>query len=333
MAADPNKLKKITEIGRSEILFSAARVPDSTRVYVGASDFKVYDFDLSQDKLEPKSFAGHDSYVTGVVLAGQNVVSCSYDGKLIWFNRESGEIVRKVDAHDKWIRGLRISPDATMLVSVADDMVCKLWDAESGKLLRELRGHEQRTPNHFPSMLYTSAISPDGKYIATADKVGHVVVWEAATGDEVTTLETPTMYTWDPKARIHSIGGVRSLAFSPDGSLLAVGGMGQVGNIDHLGALARVEIFDWRKGEQTHEFPGDEHKGLVEYLRFHPDGDWLLAAGGDNSGFIKFFDLEKKKIIHQDKAAMHVHDLVLNEALDTIYAFGHTKMAIYELKA
>ena len=47
---------------------------------------------------------------------------------------------------------------------------------------------------------------------------------------------------WDPKARIHSIGGIRSLAFSTDSTQLAVGGTGKINNIDHLEALARVEI-------------------------------------------------------------------------------------------
>lgn len=333
MASDPNKLKKITEFGRSEILFCAARVPNSTRVFAGASDFKVYDFDLSQEKLEPKELVGHNSYVTGVALAGEHVVSGAYDGKLIWWKQDGGEIVRTVDAHQKWIRGVRATPDQTLVVSVADDMVCRLWDAATGELVRELRGHEAETPHHFPSMLYCCAVSPDGKYIATGDRVGHVVVWETATGNQAATLETPIMYTWDPKARIHSIGGIRSLAFSPDGRLLAVGGMGQVGNIDHLGALARVEVFDWRKQERTHEFPGDEHKGLVEHMVFHPDGQRLLAAGGDHGGFIKFLDLDKKKILKQDKAPMHVHEFALNEQRDTMYAFGHNKIAVFEFKA
>src|SRR5881275_1492625 len=164
-------------------------------------------------------------------------------------------------------------------------MVCRLWDVATGKKLTELRGHQEMTPHHFPSMLYAVTFSPDGHYLATGDKVGHVVVWDVATGKEAATLEAPGMYTWDPVQRRHSIGGIRSLAFSPDGKRLAVGGIGKVGNIDHLEGKPRVEVFDWAKGTRTHEFAGAPFKGLVEHLEFHPRSDWLLAAGGANDGF------------------------------------------------
>ena len=121
------------------------------------------------------------------------------------------------------------------------------------------------------------------------------------------------------------------MAFSPDAKLLAVGGMGTVANIDHLGGMARVEVFDWRKGERTHEFPGDTYKGLVEQLAFHPDGEWLLAAGGDHNGFIQFFDLDASKIVKQDKAPMHVHDFTLSSTADTIYAAGHENIVVWTL--
>src|SRR5207302_904674 len=141
---------------------------------------------------------------------------------------------------------------------------------------------------------YAVAVTPDGKHVATGDKVGHVVVWDAATGKQVAALEAPEFYTWDPTARRHSIGGVRALAFAPDGALLAVGGIGKIGNIDHLEGKPRVEVFDWRRGTHTHLLQG-EGKGLVEHLAFHPKGDWLLAAGGTNDGLLMFLDLNKSK--------------------------------------
>ncbi len=329
--ANPEKLKLVKDFSSKGVLFSIARMPDSTRAFLGCSDFKVYDIDFADAKPEPKEIGGHASYVTSVALAGQTVISGSYDGKLIWWDVEKRTQVRAVDAHSKWIRRVVASPDKKIIASVADDMVCKLWDAESGKLLREMRGHKELTPNNFGSMLYACAFSPDGKYVATGDKVGHVVVWEVETGKQIATVETPGMYTWDPVQRRHSIGGIRSLAFSPDGKLLAVGGMGKVGNIDHLEGKARVEVFDWQKGERTHEFPGDKFNGLVEQLAFHSNGDWLVGAVGAGDGFLLFFNLADKKVIRQEKVAMHVHAIALSDDCETIYAVGHGKMMIFSM--
>lgn len=332
-APDPNNLKVVKEVNRAGILFAIAQQPASSRLFVGSSDFKVHDFDVMAEKPEPVEYAGHESYVTGVALAGKHLVSGGYDGRLIWWDTETKQQVRSIHAHTRWIRDIAATPDGKHVVSVADDMVCRIWDVATGKLVRDLLGHDSRTPHHFPSMLYACAISPDGRYVATGDRVGKNVVWDLANGRQLATLETPIMYTWDPKARIHSIGGVRSLAFSSDSRLLAVGGMGQVGNIDHLGGLARVEVFDWQKGERTHEFAGDEYNGLVERLVFAPQDQWLLAAGGDNAGFLKFFDLAASKLITQSKAPMHVHDLVLSDNGGTIYAAGHGKAVVWNLVA
>jgi hypothetical protein len=153
-----------------------------------------------------------------------------------------------------------------------------------------------------------------------------------ASGKQVATLEAPGMYTWDPVQRRHSIGGLRALAFAPDGRLLAAGGIGKIGNIDHLDGKARVEVFDWRKGERTHELASDKFKGLVERLAFHPGGDWLLAAGGANDGFLWFLDLGAKKALRQEKVPMHVHDVALGEGADTAYVAGHGKIMVYEMK-
>jgi WD40 repeat protein len=332
MAANLDQLKVVKEVSRSDIVFALARMPGTSRLFFGSSDFKVYDIDLAEPKPEAREIGAHTSYVTGLALAGNKVVSGSYDGCLIWWDVDKRSQIRTVEAHAKWIRRVVATRDGQKVASVGDDMVCRLWEAGSGKPLCELRGHQEKTPHHYPSMLFACAFAQDGKYVATGDKVGHIVVWETASGKQAATLETPIMYTWDPVQRRHSIGGIRSLAFSPDGNLLAAGGIGKIGNIDHLEGKAQVEVFDWKKGQRTHEFASDKFKGLVEHLQFHPQDDWLLGAGGARDGFLQFFDLKDKKILRQDKAAMHVHDLALNEEADTFFVAGHGKILVYAMK-
>jgi hypothetical protein len=325
----PSKLKAVKDIARKDILFAVARLPGTSRLLLGSSDFKVHDLDLDQAKPESRERAGHSSYVTGVIVAGQSVISGGYDGKVIWWDLDKRRPARIVDAHAKWIRALALSPDGGTVASVGDDMVCRLWDATTGTKRHELRGHKEKTPHHFPSMLHACAFSPDGKYLATGDKVGHVVIWETASGKQAGIVEAPGLYTWDPEQRLHSIGGIRALAFSADGQLLAAGGVGKINNIDSLAGPARVEVFDWAKGERTHEFSGNN--GLVTHLTFHPQGEWLLAAGGGDH-FVLFLDLKTKKVLHQHKAPMFIHAALLNEACDTLVAVGHNKIVVLEMK-
>jgi WD40 repeat protein len=332
LAPDPEKLKAVKQLSRPDIVFALARKPRTNQVFCGGSDFSVYELDLDQPKPEPKELGRHDSYITGLALSGATLVSGGYDGRLIWWNVDSHSKIREVPAHSRWIRRVIASPDGSFIASVADDMVCRVWEISSGRLVRELRGHAELTPTHFPSMLFALAISPDGRLLATGDKVGHIVVWDVESGRSLATLEAPELYTWDPVQRLHSIGGIRSLAFSPDGKTLAAGGSGQISNIDHLDGKALVEVFDWQTGARAHTFASDKFKGLVQHLSFHPKGDWLLAAGGgDKDGFLMFYNVAAKKSLAQEKAPMVIHDLTLNEASDKIYAVGHRKIVVFSM--
>lgn len=333
MTADPTQLRKVDEYSSKEIAFCISRAPEPERYFYGSSDFHVYEFDTNTEKPESVPLNGlpHESYVQGIATVADLVVSAGFDGKLIWWDSATRERRRAVQAHERWIRALAASPDGQFLVTVADDMHCKVWNAQTGELIRTHEDHAKTTPHHFPSMLYAVAVSPDGRLIATGDRTGHVVIRELGGGEKVGELEAPGMYTWDPKARIHSIGGIRSLAFSPDTTLLAVGGMGEVGNIDHLGGKSRVEVFAWQKSERILELENEKHKGLVERIAFHDTGEWFIAAGGDNGGFVSIFGTEDGKTLAQEQAPGHVHDLAWSNDGVSFLTVGHGKVAKWQL--
>ena len=334
VATLPNVVKVQKAFSLPGIGFCLATAPDMSLIYTGLSDFSILRANLSAEKIEPSAVGanGHTSYVMGLVRCGETIVSGGYDCSLIWWQAESGEIIRRVaDAHGKWIRMLAASPDQTRIASVADDMLTKLWDAATGECLATWGGYDLKTPQGFPSMLYAVAYSADGKWLATGDRTGRVLVRDATSGQIVATIETPVMYTWDPTARRHSIGGIRSLAFSNDSSQLAVGGMGKVGNIDHLEGVSRIEVFNWQTGTRRFEIEDSKHKGLVEALQFGPGDAYLVSAGGDNSGFVSVWNMTDGKLLTQDKAPMHVHDFELSTDGRSVTAVGHQQGAVIDL--
>jgi WD40 repeat protein len=330
----PNVIKVQKKFSLPGIGLCLASRTDKSLIYTGLSDFSIVRIDVATEKIEPAVIGsnGHSSYVMGLVRCGDTLVSGGYDCSLIWWNADTGETIRRVsDAHARWIRMLAVSPDQSRIASVGDDMKTKLWDAATGDCVGTWGDYELKTPHGFPSMLYATTFSPDGKWLATGDRTGRVLVRDVSNGQIAATLETPVMYTWDPTARRHSIGGIRSLAFSNDSTQLAVGGMGKVGNIDHLEGVARIEVFNWQSKERRLEIEDNKHKGLVESLQFGPGDVWLASAGGDNSGFVSVWNMADGKVLAQDRAPMHVHDFELSTDSRSLIAVGHQQGAVIDL--
>jgi WD40 repeat protein/serine/threonine protein kinase len=98
--------------------------------------------------------------------------------------------------------GAAFSPDGRRLVTAGTDQLVRVWNAASGQLERELRGHTGE--------VFAAVFNPDGTRIASAGRDRTIRIWDSATGAELAQLLGHTDY-------------VMSLAFSPDGATLVSG--------------------------------------------------------------------------------------------------------------
>ncbi len=330
---DPAKAKLLNSCEVGGIFYGLCCDHERGIIYGAGTDWAVYTVDVKSDSPKAeKKWTSHDNYVSSLVWIDGVVVSGSYDRRLIWTRAESAEQVRAVEAHDGWLRDVAVFPDGKKLASVGDDMLVKIWDAGTGELLQTCDGHARRTPEGFATALYAVAISPDGKTVASGDRIGEVCLWEADTGKLAARFQAPTFYTFDPVKRSRSIGGIRSLGFSPDGSRLAVGGIGQVTNVDGFVGPCRVELWDWQAGQRT--FLGqDNHNAVLNHVAFHPvESKWLVGGGGgDGGGLIAFWDQTKEAPAHKAKPKGHLQRFCFSTDGGQLFAVGHGGFQIWAL--
>src|SRR6478752_3392173 len=78
---------------------------------------------------------------------------------------QAPRIVINPMGHSAKIHNLVFTPDAHKLISVSEDKTIRIWNPESGEMLKKFESQIGDGPE---GMLYASAVSPDGKYLAVA---------------------------------------------------------------------------------------------------------------------------------------------------------------------
>lgn len=101
------------------------------------------------------------------------------------------------------MRAVAFSPDGGRIVSAGNNRTLRVWDTQTGRERRTLRGHT--------GWVACAAFSPDGRAILSGGHDGTVRLWDAAAGTQLMTL------------RGHA-GPVASLSVSPDGGRIISAG-------------------------------------------------------------------------------------------------------------
>jgi WD40 repeat protein len=320
-------VKIAKSVSRPGDFLSVVREADSDRVWLGHTDFRIYAVDFTADKPQAEEvFTDHTSYVSSLALLGETLISASWDRTIRWWNIHDRKPVRSVDAHQRWVRQLDLHAASNRLASVSDDMTCKLWEADSGKLVRSLTGFDARIPRwDYPNKVFACALSPDGKHVAAADETCRVVIWEMESGREATRFNATGFFKEDWDRNNHPYGGIRCLRFSPDGRTLAIAGM-ENSDVAIINGKGLLQAFDWQAGEKTYEQKIGSNVQL-ECLAYHPQAAWLVTAvgGGENGGNISFFDPAQPKVLKDAPATMQTFGFAWGENAESFYTAGRGK--------
>jgi WD40 repeat protein len=158
---------------------------------------------------------------------------------------------------------LALSPDSKLLARAGFPNgldgrtgIVQLWDVTTGKATVTLREHK--------SFAVCGAFSPDGKVLASGGRNPPVVLWDVKAGKSRATLDGhPDQGCWAGAFAV-----VFSLAFSPDGKVLAEASLG--GTINLWDVVTGLQLATLR-----------DESSFVLCLAFTPDGKTLATGGNE----------------------------------------------------
>ncbi|MCB0185568.1 MAG: hypothetical protein KDE31_14970, partial [Caldilineaceae bacterium] len=212
------------------------------------------------ESLEPlASFQAHSVETRSLVFGPESRILYSGGGGgpssiRIWDVAHNELLARLLQDETTWSLGL--TPDGKTLVSGREDSTVHLWNVSEPShpaLIHSLYGYRMS--------LTTLAWSPCGRWLATGDVHGDILVWDVSN-------EQP-MQRYEMKCED---GPVYAVAFSPDGNLLA----------STSGAAAQHSVRVWDPGSGTRQ--AAVSLDMVQLsVAFAHGGRTLLSSGRDGT--------------------------------------------------
>ncbi len=287
---DPRTGKESTTVGGGNV-FAFVFAPGGKKMALGTAEGIVL-YDLEADK-EQHKLTGYQGQNAAMNFNGQQQglgasIAFAPDGQTIagtagamvrLWSVETGKEIRPIEeGHATGVSSVAVSPDGKWLASLGDDLKLLMWDAATGKVVRQCDNpaEDANNPNALVNLLGVASgglalqFAPDGKTLAGALHDGSVQLWDATSGKTL--------------RKIGQMGVGPSLAFAVNGKALATGS-----------GDGRVIWWDVASGKQLRQFAGpvaaagdDDPMAILRMNRgengpatvaVSPDGRTLAAVG------------------------------------------------------
>src|SRR6056300_476564 len=170
--------------------------------------------------------------------------------------------------------------DGSKAVTSCLDGVVRLWNTNTGRLIRDFDQHTMQV-NY-------AVLSPNDEMIVSSSDDNKVILWDANDN-------SVPIYVFDTHQ-----SEVRAVNFNPSGD--------RVVSVDKTGVC---KIFNTTNGLEEHTFSPDGNNPLW-FAEYHPSGDYYLTGG--NGGSVKVWDSQTNDFVKEFDIAGWVNQFAINSA-------------------
>jgi WD40 repeat protein len=242
--------------GQDHRVNSAVFSPDGKLALTAGDDNTARIFEVATGK-ELQALKGHTNAVYSAVFSPDGRTVQFRDSTARIWETKSGQLLQTLEWYKSSFGKLRtielviFSPDGKTVITTYGGKTARIFDAQSGKFLKNLDGHKRNVKS--------AVFSPDGKLALTASRDSTARIFEVATGKELQVLKGHT-------------GWVNSAVFSPDGKWALTAGD------------STARIYEVATGKELQVLKG--HTNYVRSAVFSPNGKLALTASNDNTARI-----------------------------------------------
>ena len=207
---------------------------------------------------------------------------------------------RAISGRKLYVMEVAFSPDGKMLASTGGEQTTRLWDVNTGQLIRSLTGpiiipsEQRRIPSGQSRQVHAVAFSPDGNMLVSdgSSHRGSIDLWDVNTGKQIRILTidahleqqiTEQQTTSLSGVNRWTIIGGEDVAFSPDGNTIACTGTNSI----HLWDADSGQYHRMLHNAQVPFSP-------VNALAFSPDGKTIACSG---SRVVAVWDVKTEELI------------------------------------
>ncbi len=242
----------------SDLMNTLCFSPDGKRLASGGgSKLTIWDLEHFKPVVPPVHQEGR---IWSVVFSScGKYLACGSKGVFIRDAKTAKKLFS--EERNRTVNTICFSPSSKLFAIGCADGTVKVWNTKTRQLLHTFQAQKGGDPKRV-------SFSPDGEQIASAGGMERTVrIWNAGTGL--------------PSNPITSRIGAVELQYSPNGTRIAIGGVG--GN-----SIGGLGVFDARTGRQF--FSSKAHRALVTAVCFSPDGRRLASCARDR--IIRIWDVE-----------------------------------------